>query len=181
MTDENNKLYLYEALELRSEYKSRIETLKQFLPENNLYNKNVYSRDDSNNKEPVDTLDIEDIEKSIDSFQKKRRKLNNAIQACNFNNEIKINNEKMSIAEALELRKSVNKKIGELSDKLKKSAYKKVIYKEDRNIEKKPNNDFHEVYKELEDNRLLFRELNRKIRKAGYKLKVDFEDEFGVE
>lgn len=181
MPDKDNNLFLYEALELRSEFKARIETLKSLLPENNLWDNNVYNRSKDENKEPVDTLDLDDIEKEIESLEKKGRKLNNAIQARNFNTTIKINNEEMSIAEALELRKATNEKIKELADKLKKSAYKKVIYKEDRNIEKEPNANFHDVFAELEKKRLLFRELNRKIRKVGYEITVDFIDEFGVE
>ena len=33
MPDQNNKIYLYEALELRAEYNSRLNTYKDLLPE----------------------------------------------------------------------------------------------------------------------------------------------------
>lgn len=176
MPDEDNNLYLYEALELRSEYKSRIETLKNILPENYKWN-NTYGMEKRSNDEPVDEFDVEKVEEEIKGLEKKSRMINNSIQATNFNNTINVNGENMSLAEALNLRKSVNEKIQELANKLTKSAYKSVEYKEDRNIEKKPNNSFNKVRKELEENRILFRNLNRAIREAGYKLTIDYKDE----
>lgn len=176
MPDKDGNLYLYEALELRSEYRSRIETLKNILPENFKWGTGMYGNNKSD-YEPVDEFGVKKFEDKIKTLEKKQRLLNNAIQACNFNNYIKVNGEEMSIAEALNLRKATNEKIGELASKLIKSAYKRIEHKEDRDIEKKPSNSFTEVYEELSDKRKLFRELNRKIRKVGYELTVDFKDE----
>ena len=104
MTKTSADMYLYEALELRAEYQGRLASLKALV------------------REKIRTLEY------------KSRKLNNAIQQINFTNEIEIDGEKMSIAETLEMRKSVNQEIADMQKILEESAYKTIIYKEERPI-----------------------------------------------
>ncbi|MCE2433353.1 MAG: hypothetical protein J4F29_10595 [Candidatus Latescibacteria bacterium] len=53
MPDESNKLYLYEALELRAEYEARIKTLKDCLSETRQNrNRSFFNRDDRREPAP---------------------------------------------------------------------------------------------------------------------------------
>jgi hypothetical protein len=172
MPDKNNNLYLYEALELRGEYKARKETLNNILPENV---RSGYL--DNNELETVAELDIKKIREEIKKIENKEIKLNDAIQFANYANMFNVYETVMSIASALYLRKNTNDKIGELSNRLIESAYNKVIYKEGRNIIKKPSDDYIEVKNELEEKRLIFRELNRKLREISFITTINFKDE----
>jgi hypothetical protein len=57
------------------------------------------------------------------------------------------------------------------------SAYEKVIYKEGRDIVEESEIPYVEACKNLEEARLAFRELNRKLRLASFEATVDFQDE----
>ncbi|MFW5962383.1 MAG: hypothetical protein ACOCQR_02095 [bacterium] len=177
MPDDKNNLYLYEALELRGEYESRIVTLKKLLPENKSFRGDVFDRGDSNKYKPVEALDVNAVRENIDKLEIRQRKLNSAIQLTNFKNKLNIYREEMSIADALAYRKTVNEKIKELSGQLSEAAYIKVIYKEDRDVEIKPTLDFVDIQKKITENRLIFRELNRKLRRISFEITVDFKDE----
>ena len=92
MPDKKNNLFLYEALELRGEYKSRISTLKKLLPEN-VNQRSPFGGSDLN--KPVKNFEPKKVREKIKKLEYKQRKLNNAIQLANFENKIKVNNEKM--------------------------------------------------------------------------------------
>ncbi|MFW6009000.1 MAG: hypothetical protein ACOCP8_07030 [archaeon] len=175
MPDKKNNLYLYEALELRGEYKSRLNALNSLLPENQGGSYGMLNN--GGNTKPVDKLDVKKIREEIKSLEFKQRKLNNAIQEANFNNKININNEDIKIVDALSYRNMVDKKIGELVNKLSDSAYYKIIHKENRTIEEDPILSYEDISKELEENRLIFRNLNRCLRKASFEILIDFKDE----
>lgn len=57
------------------------------------------------------------------------------------------------------------------------SAYRRVIYKEDRDIVEPNDIPFTESRRLLDEARKSFRELNRAIRKASFSTVVDFQDE----
>lgn len=178
MPDEKNNLYLFEAIELRSEYDARIKTLSSLLPENR-ESGGYFSRKNSEYdvEKPVDDFDVEKTRNEIKTLRTKRRKLNNEIQKTNFNRTIKVGENTLTLAEALELRKQINEDIKELANQLKESAYAKVIYKEERDIVKKPKRNFTEVEKELEEKRILFRNINRGLHRANHEYRVNFKDE----
>ena len=178
MPNEKNNLYLFEAVELRSEYDARIKTLGFLLPENREREGFLSRRNSEYDVEkPVEGFDIEEVRSEIKSLRTKRRKLNNEIQKTNFNRTIKVEENSLVLAEALELRKLTNEDIKELASQLKDCAYAKIVYKEERDIVKKPRRDFTEVKKELEEKRLLFRNINRALHGANHEYTVSFKDE----
>ncbi len=180
MPDEKNNIYLYEAIELRAEYNSRLETLRSLLPENQgQTGGGLYSRNSANNQKlkPINEFKVDDIRNKIKKLESKNRKLNNAIQKTNFETYINFKEREINLTEALELRKNINEEIKSLSKQLKKSAYKKVIYKEERDIIEKPDLSYERVRKELEEKRIEFRQLNRKLRKISFETSINFKDE----
>ena len=178
MPDDKKDLYLYEALELRAEFKARINGLKSLMPEQQS-NSGVWSMRSDNRErlEPVDDFDSVKCRKDIKKLEFKARKLNTAVQTTNFTNSITVSGESMSIAESLDLRKAVNRELAELQDMLKTSAFRRIIYKEERNIEENPALSFAGISGEIEKNRLLFRELNRALRRVSFLTTVKFKDE----
>ncbi|MBI4649954.1 hypothetical protein HY745_01405 [Candidatus Desantisbacteria bacterium] len=178
MPNNKNKIYLYEALELRSEYDARIKNLKDLLPEaKENRDKFYFRRDDEVKLRPASGFSVDEVRDELNIIEFKKRKLNNTIQQVNFNHHIVINDQEINLAEALELRKSVNVQIGELSAQLVSSAYERVIYKEGRDIVESPNIEFSKTMNALENKRLLFRDLNRKLRAISYSISIDFIDE----
>jgi len=174
MPDSKNYLYLYEALELRREYEKRLNYLETFF-HNPTDTKVVMSYNENYTIESQ--YDRSKFRDSIQLLETKKRKINSAIQQLNHNTKIDINNETMSLSEALYLRKLTIKKITELKDTLKTALYSRIIYKEERTIEEPPVASFKKLEEELELNLLLFRELNRKLRRATYEKTVNFANE----
>ncbi len=178
MPDSKNNVYLYEAIELRAEYDARIQSLKSLLPETRENRDRLSFRgDDEVRYRPVTAFSVDNVREELNNLANKKRKLNNAIQRANFDNKMTINGQEMNLAEALELRKAVNEQIGELNTQLVASAYERVIYKEGRDIVEGPEIEYSKAMKALEEKRLLFRELNRKLRAAAYEIAIDFKDE----
>jgi hypothetical protein len=178
MPDAKNNLFLYEAIELRAEYDARIKGLKGLLPEaRKNRDRLVFHRDEEARARPVRAFDVVECRAELGALSAKKRKLNGAIQRANFDNQIAVADQEMNLAEALELRKAINERIGELSGELGASAYENVVHKENRDIVEGPDRDFLEVRQELEEKRRQFRELNRKLRAAAHEIVVDFRDE----
>lgn len=178
MPDENNQLYLYEALELRSEYEARIQTLQECLPESNKPRDRFgLSRENQAIRRPSPDFDQSGVREEIKTLEYKRRKLNSAIQETNFKTTIEYHDEEISLNEALELRKSLNDRIGELHNQLVDAAYQRVIYKEGRDIIQESPVSYQAVKTELEQTRVKFRRLNRQLRKVSFETTVPFEDE----
>lgn len=174
----SEKLYLYEALELRAEYDARIKTVKECLPESRKNRDRFsFSSEKEYTLQPSPEFDVKKTRKELQKLDIKRRKLNAAIQKTNFENHIKYKNESITLNEALEVRKRLNEEIGELHSQTVNAAYQKVIYKEDRDIIEKNEVSYEESVKNLNSARLDFRKINRAIRKASYKIQVDFIDE----
>ncbi|WP_372370924.1 hypothetical protein [Candidatus Uabimicrobium sp. HlEnr_7] len=172
MNDSKRKLMLYEALELRSEYEKRIETCRACLPEFKAHSRQA----DVVFKVSPD-FNAKTMRESFKKLEFKASKINIAIQQANFLNKIKLDNESITISEALEIRKKLNGQIQELHSQLVKSAYQRVIYKDDRDIVEPNEVSFTECSEGLEKARLRFRDLNRKIRRASFEIEIDFLDE----
>ena len=177
MKDKKKTLYLYEALELRSEFDARIKTLKDCLPESK-QNKDRFSftRDDGIRR-PSPDFDVASARKDLRKIEIKRRKLNSSIQRANFNHFISFNRDSINLGEALEMRKALNEQIGEFHNQVVTSSYQKLIYKEGRDIIEENEISYTDAVKNLEQARLAFRELNRKLRLASFETLVDFQDE----
>ena len=175
---EKRKLYIYEALELRSEYDARIKTFKDILPETR-QNRDwlFFSRDDDGRRRPSSDFDMAEVRRQLRKLEVKRRKLNSAIQQANFNSRVEYRGESINLNEALETRKILNEQIGELHAQVVNSAYEKVIYKEGRDIVEENELSYTNSVDDLDYARLAFRELNRKLRKASFDTIVEFEEE----
>ncbi len=175
---EKRKLYIYEALELRSEYDARIKTIKDTLPETRQNRDRLFfARDDDGRRRPSPDFDMAEVRRQLRKLEVKRRKLNSAIQQANFNSRVDYRGESINLNEALETRKSLNEQIGELHTQVVNSAYEKVIYKEGRDIVEENELSYTNSVNDLDYARLAFRELNRKLRKASFDTLIEFEDD----
>lgn len=181
MPDSTGNLFLYEALELRGEYDSRIKTSKECLPEsrNEEFGMGALRRGFVGDARymPVTAADPAGLREEVKTLEYKRRKLNTAIQSANFSTTLIVEGEEITLAETLELRKSVRQNVADLHRQVTASAFKRVIHKEDRDIEEEPDFDFTMSRRELEQARLMFRKLNRALREAGHSTVVEFRDE----
>ena len=178
MPTEQNKLYLYEALELRAEYDARIKTFRDCLPETrgNRDRFGMY-RDGEQQLHAAEDFDVAAVQESLRALEHKRRKLNNAIQRANYAHTVSADGETLDLSEALELRKGLSDRIGELHTQSVQSAYVRVIYKEDRDIVEPNDATFAASMERLESARREFRDLNRALRAASFTVVVDFADE----
>jgi hypothetical protein len=178
MPNAQNKLCLYEAIELRAEYDARLKTLKDCLPETK-QNRGRFTmlHEGANMYRPSADFSIAEAREQLHSLDVKRRKLNSAMQQANFSHRLDYRGETITLSEALELRKGLNEQMGELHTQVVKAAYHRVIYKEDRDIVEPPDIAYAESVTQLDKARLAFRELNRQIRAAAFVVVVDFQDE----
>jgi hypothetical protein len=175
---EIRKLYRHEALALRSEHDGRIKTLRDCLQETRQNRDRLsFARQDEGRRRPSPDFDLAEARKNLRNREFKRRKLNAAIQETNYKHRIDFAGESMNPNEALEMRKGLNERIGELHTQVVKSAYQRVIYKEGRDIVEENEVAYADSVKNLEDARLAIRDLNRKIRRASFEAVVDFQDE----
>ncbi len=178
MPDAKNDLYLFEALELRAEYDARLKALKALLPEARENRTRFgFRHDDEVRHRPVADFSVDGARDEMAALEVKRRKLNTAIQRVNFDTTVIVDGQELNLAEALELRKAVNERLGELTTRLATSAYERVIYKEGRDIVEAPDVGFDRVRADLEAQRRLFRQLNRSLRAVAYQAVVAFKDD----
>ena len=178
MPTEQNKLYLYEALELRAEYDARIKTLRDCLPDTRRNRDRIgMYRTDEQQLRAADDFDVAAVQESLRALEHKRRKLNNAIQRANYAHTVSVGGEAVDLSEALEMRKGLSDRIGELHTQSVQSAYVRVIYKEDRDIVEPNDATFVASMEQLESARREFRRLNRALRAASFTAAVEFADE----
>ena len=157
---------------------TEIKTLKDCLPETRQNRDRFsFSRDDDGKRRPSPDFDLGEVREKLRKLEFKRRKLNSAIQQTNFSYRIDFGGESITLGEALEVRKVLNEKFGELHAQVVNSAYQRVIYKEGRDIVEENEISFTESLQNLEEARLAFRELNRKLRLASFEDRVDFKGE----
>jgi len=171
------RLQLFEALELRSEYDARIKTLKECLPEARENRGWLRSLPREENRLASPDFDLAAARAEIAGLEVKRRKINTAIQQANFGHRIDLDGEAVTLSEALEIRKRLNERIGELHAQSVASAWQRVIYKEGRDIVEPPEVSYGDVVRRLDETRVAFRSLNRKLRVASFEVTVDYRDE----
>ncbi|MBI4219458.1 MAG: hypothetical protein HY682_04880 [Chloroflexi bacterium] len=178
MPDPTNKLFLYEALELRAEYDARIKTLRDCLPESReSRDRFSFARRDEGMYRPSPDFSVSEAREELRKMEVKRRKLNGAIQEANFERRIEFGGESMTLNEALEVRKGLNTRIGELHTQVVQAAYEHVIYKEGRDIVEPSELSYRESVERLDQARQSFRALNRAIRAATFETVIGFLDE----
>ncbi|MCE2450746.1 MAG: hypothetical protein J4F35_21065 [Candidatus Latescibacteria bacterium] len=170
MTEARKTIRLYEALELRGEYDARIKTLRDCLPEAR-QNRNLFShRDNDSSRRPAPGF-------SVSEARDQRRKLNAAIQRANFEHRVEHEGDDMSLTEALETRKALNDRLGELHTQVVDSAYERVLHKEERDIVEDNELPYDDCRTRLNEARVEFRQLNRQIRAASFEVEVEYADE----
>ena len=177
MTEVRKTIRLYEALELRGEYDARIKTLRDCLPETR-QNRGLFSRhDNDSSRRPAPGFSIPEVRDQLRALEFKRRKLNAAIQRANFEHRVEHEGDDMSLTEALETRKALNDRLGELHTQVVDSAYERVLHKEERDIVEDNELPYDDCRTRLNEARVEFRQLNRQIRAASFEVEVEYADE----
>ncbi len=128
MTEARRTVRLYEALELRGEYDARIKTLRDCLPESR-QNRGLFSRESDSSRRPAPGFSVSGAREQLRALECKRRKLNAAIQRANFEHRLQHEGDDLSLTEALETRKALNERLGELHSQVVDSAYERIFHK----------------------------------------------------
>jgi len=177
MPDKKGNLYLFEAIELRNEYDRHIKQLEKLI-EGETSKRDSYFRDNREEKrEPVAEFDVKALGEKLKKIQTKRVKLNQAIQVANFEYQIDYNGEKISLAEALEIRKNLLADLEAMSQRVYNSAFKRIIHKEERDIVHEPKQSFKQSYEEFQSGLNKLRHLINQIHVANHENVVNFKDE----
>jgi len=176
MPDKKGNLYLFEAIELRNEFDRHIKLLENLIEENNAPRERFLS-DTEEEKKPVDEFNCQEIEQVLKNLQTKRVKLNQAIQVANFNHQVQFDDEKISIAEALEIRKRISADLSAESKRVVQSAYKRIIHKEERDIIHEPRQRFNESYDQYLNSLQKLRKLIVQIHTINHEGIVNFKEE----
>ncbi|WP_446007906.1 hypothetical protein [Candidatus Electrothrix sp.] len=179
MPDNKGNLFLFEAIELRDEYDRQIKIIENLLGirDSERSGMRFYSDNDIEGKEPVEGFCPKDFTEKLKKMQSKRIKLNHAIQMANFETEIDYNGEKISIAEALEVRKNLLANNKTVAGRVVDSAYKRITHKEERDIVHEPKHSFSKSYENFQDNLKELRGLINQIHMANHQSVVKFKDE----
>jgi hypothetical protein len=175
MTDKKGNLYLYEAIELRSDYDRHIGLLESLMGGSS--KKNRLFNDDDEDKEPAADFNQKEVEEELKRLQTKRVKLNQEIQKVNFDTQVEYKGEKISVAEALEIRKNLLEDIKAIAERVEKSSFRRVIHKEGRDIVQEPRHRFSETYKEYLNNLNQLRHLISQLHAVNHIAVVNFKDE----
>jgi hypothetical protein len=164
MPDKKGNLYLFEAIELRNEYDRHIKLVENLFEGNEEKRERFFQNSKEEKKEPVADFKQNEIGEWLKKLQTKRVKLNQAIQVANFKYQIQINGDKVSLAEALEIRKNILADLTTQSQRVINSAFKTIIHKEERDIIHEPKERFLECYddylKNLKKLRLLITQIH---------------------
>jgi len=175
MPDKKGNLFLYEALELRAEYSRHIGLLENLMGDAS--KKHGLFRDNDEHKEPAADFNLKEIGEKLKKLQTKQVKLNQELQRTNFEAQIEYKGERISIAEALEIRKNLIEDIKAMAERVENSSYKRVIHKEERDIVQEPRHRFGEIYMEYQDSIRKLRQLGNRIHAVNYLATVKFKDE----
>ena len=176
MPDNKGNLYLFEAIELRNEYDRHIKLLENLLEADDS-KRDRFLSDKEEEKEPVEEFNYQEIEQVLKNLQTKRVKLNQAVQVANFNHHVQFDGEKISIAEALEIRKSILSDLSAESKRVVNSAYKRIIHKEERDIIHEPKQMFKESYDQYIKSLQKLRNLIIQIHTINHEGIVSFKEE----
>lgn len=133
--------------------------------------------DNDDEREASADFNQKEIEKKLKTLQTKRVKLNQEIQKANFETEVEFGGKKISISEALEIRKNLLEDIKNAASRVEKSSYRRVIHKERRDIVQEPRHKFTETYRDYQDKLLQLRRLVDQIHAANHLTAVSFKDE----
>lgn len=178
MTKLSVNLKLFEAVELRTEYDRFIRLYEELLGVLNNKRDRLFSvSNDDEDKKPAAGFNPKDVEETLKSYQSKKVKLNQAIQAANFTNKIEFDGETITLAEALENRKNLKAELENNQKRVILSAYEKVIHKEERDILLKPAHDYSESYEAFKKNGKKLRMLITAIHSANHSVEVEYKDE----
>ncbi|MCK5156975.1 MAG: hypothetical protein KAQ69_11130 [Spirochaetales bacterium] len=170
-------LLLFQALELRNNYDRKISLLKSIF-ETTGSKRDIFSvRSDIDRKDFDDAFDFKQVEKDLKILETKRVKLNQAVQIENFSKTFQFKRSDISIAEALEIKKGLLSDIEALSGKVKKSAFKEIVHKEERDIVHRPKFAFNDTYKDYCVKLKELRTLNDAIHLINHSATVKFKDE----
>ena len=175
MPDKKGNLYLYEAIELRNEYDRHVGLLQGLLGESPK-KRGLFDGSDEE-KEASQDFDQRDIEDRLKKLQTKKVKLNQEIQKANFGTAVEFGGKKVSLSEALEIRKNLLADISASAARVEKSSYRRVIHKEGRDIVQEPRHKFSEAYREYQDNLQHLRRLVERVHAANHFATVGFKDE----
>ena len=170
-------LFLFEAVDLRNTYDRKIGLLKGIVSVPGSRADYFSGRSDTDKKDYDDDFSLKETEEELKSLETRRVKLNQAIQKANFTGTLSFKGEDISIAEALEVRKGLLDEIDVIVGKVKKSAFKEIVHKEERDIEYRPQHKFTDVYGEFNVKLDEFRRLSRAIHRANHSVVVQFKDE----
>lgn len=174
MPDNKDNLYLFEAIELRNEYDKHIKLIENLFTGSK---SEGFYRNDEEEKEPADDFDPAEFQEELKKLQTKRVKLNQAIQAANFTTSFEFDGDKITLAEALEIRKNLLADGDALSQRVKDAAYKRIIHKEERDIVRNTVYSFSECYEQYKSNLKKLRKLLSAIHVLNHKQTVEFKDE----
>jgi hypothetical protein len=176
MPDDSGKLYVYEALELRAAFDREIRLLGRLIrPEEGRRGSFLADRDSMELRAAAGFVP-QDAEARLRALKVKRLKLNEAIQVANFRAEITFDGESLSLARALELRKSLLQDLEQLADRAQEAAYIRILHKEERDIETVPLHPFPEAYADFEEAQDRFRTLVTALHHANHEVTVTFRD-----
>jgi hypothetical protein len=184
MTDKKGNLNLLEAIELRNEYDRHIGLIKKLLSvksyhtidEDQYYGRSAPKSYDVENK-PAEGFDPKEMNMKLKKLETKRLKLNMAIQSTNFASTIEFNGEQISLAEALEIRKKLQKEFDDKTKSVTDSAHKQIIHKEKRDIEHHNRDSFGETYKDFQNSLTVLRRLTNEIHLKNHMSVTNFKDE----
>ncbi len=177
MPDKKGNLHLFEAIELRNEYDRHIKLMESLIGESPTKRDRLFHSSDGEEKEPSAEFDQKELEERLKKLQTKRIKLNQAIQMANFKAQIDYEGEKISLAEALEVRKNLLADNEAVSQRVLDSAYKRVIHKEERDIVHEPKHSFQKTYEEFQNNLRKLRLVVDQIHIVNHETTVNFKDE----
>ena len=177
MPDKKGKLYLYEAIELRNEYDRHIKLLERLIRGEQEKGDRFFPSKNEEEKEPTSDFNLKELEEKLKKIKTKRVKLNQAIQLANFKYQIDYDGEKISIAEALEIRKNFLADIEGISQRVVNSAYKRIIHKEERDIVHEPKHAFKESYANYQISLKKIRHIVNAIHVVNHSSIVNFREE----
>ncbi|MCK4311167.1 MAG: hypothetical protein KAW88_00350 [Candidatus Cloacimonetes bacterium] len=177
MPDKKENLYLFEAIELRNEYDRHIKLLEKLIKGDLNKSDRFFHNRDEEEKEPVSDFNQKELEEKLKKIQTKRVKLNQAIQVANFKYQIDYEGEKISIAEALEIRKNLLTDIEEISERVINSAYKRIIHKEERDIVHEPKFPFKQIYENYQNKIRKIKDIVTRIHIVNHRSVVNFREE----
>jgi hypothetical protein len=175
MPDKKGNLYLYEAIELRNEYDRHVELLEGLIGEPSKQRGLFHDNDED--KDSAADFNQKEIEDRLKKLKTKLVKLNQEIQKTNFDTQIEYEGTEISIAEALEVRKNLLDDIKSIAERVERSSYRRVIYKEGRDLVQEPRHKFTETYKEYQDSLRHLRHLVIHVHAANHSATVNYKDE----